>query len=97
MRDGMSLEEMEAAGKRADAIRHAQAYLAEQRRRLDLVNRYGTAGTVWTPSLQLDKGDRWGNGSTSIEIAIPFGVIQQSAVDAVRKAERALIKLGGMP
>lgn len=91
---------MEAAGRRAIAIKAAKERLIEARKTLALVNEYGKRGTVWRPRLVLKEAERSyysGCQDITIEVAIPFGVVQQQAVYAVEAAQRELIKLGGTP
>lgn len=102
MFDGMSLQEMEAAGKRAANIRSLQATLDQERRALAEVNKYVKSGMHWEPTITLKEGkptEYWNSAERPIQIKvrIPAGVVQQAAVDAVARLEREIIKLGGTP
>lgn len=87
-----TLAELQAAGKRANAI---EAAISEYWRAKDVlaqVNKFVKSNQVWRPELRLTES--W-NGPTVIKIAIPGGVIQQQAVYAVDAARRKIVSLGG--
>lgn len=93
----MTLEEMEEAGRRAESIRRLAEQLATARKNLDAINKHGP-GKTWNPELEIKpRRDNWSNDAISLRVKIPFGVVQQSALDEVRRIEREIIKLGGMP
>ena len=90
----MTLEEMKAVAAKADQIQSKLRLLEQAEERLALVNKFGKEGQVWRPLLCLKEGERWGGRSVDIAIDIPFGVIQQQAVDAVKRIKRELVLLG---
>lgn len=95
----MTLEEMEAAGRQAGLIRSLKAELAKAQSTLAAVNQYGKAGQVWRPELRVKDAPpySYGHGEVTVRVAIPFGVIQQSALDEVRRLRREIIQAGGTP
>lgn len=90
----MTLAELEAAGNRASAIKRALTDLQEVERQLALINRHG-AGKVWNIHLCLNPNrDRY-DREVSVPVNLPFGVVQQQAVNAVIAARRAVVLAGG--
>jgi len=93
----MTLAEMKAAGEKAANIEHALERLKKAEWTLDLVNKYAAKnrGLEWKPELRLDKGDSYYNRPVTIEVAIPFELVMQQAVNAVVSARRAVVRAGG--
>lgn len=92
----MTLAEMEAAGKKASAIREALERLAYAERELKLVNQYAEkhAGSHWSPDLCLERSGGYGRDVT-IKVKVPFGFIQRQAIDNVHDARRSVVAAGG--
>lgn len=91
----MTLEEMEAVGRKAALIRSKKEALAKARKVLERVKHYGKPKNVWRPSLILEKGGGY-NNDIAVEVPIPFGVVQQAALNEVYRARRELIAAGGL-
>ena len=76
-------------GKRLERIRTAKEDLAGAQKTLAAFNKHGllthSNGVV---SLNLANGDQYGNGRTTIYVAIPKGVIQEILVQRVNQAQR---------
>lgn len=90
----MTLAELEAAGNRAGAIKRALTHLREVERQLALINKFG-AGKVWSIYLCLNPDrDRY-DREVSVPVELPFGVVQQQAINAVVAARRAVVMAGG--
>jgi len=98
----MTLEEMEAAGRLAGQIKQAKEALKVAEERLALLKGVAKArkddwavNMSWSPEIILKpKADSWGR-DIKMRVEIPFGVVQQQLVDAVCRARRELILLGG--
>lgn len=93
----MTLAELEAAGKKADAIKGALERLKQAEWTLDLVNKYAKANadSVWSPDLRLDKGDGYYNRPVTIAVKIPHDYVLRQAINAVIDARRAVVMAGG--
>lgn len=90
----LTLAELEAAGNRASAIKSALHRLGEVEHKLALINKHG-AGKVWEIRLCLNPNrDRY-DREIDVVVVLPFGVVQQQAVDAVSAARREVVRLGG--
>lgn len=92
----LTLAEMEAAGKKATAIRVAIERLEVARRNLALLKKHATEkrNSTWKPKLLLKQGISH-HCDVTVEIDIPYGVVEQQLVDTVKRAYRAVIQLGG--
>lgn len=90
----MTLEEMEAVGKRANAIRAARQRLDSAQRNLDLLNKLGQSNWSWKTRVQLRKpSSRYANDEIAVEVVVPFGVVQQQLIYAVQACRRDLAQL----
>lgn len=89
------LEKLEAAGRRAGQIREWLQALSEAENTLDKINKWAKPGDLFKVPVTLRPGDRYGNGADTIMVGIDFGVVQQSAVYAVDRARRQIVRLGG--
>lgn len=101
----MTLDEMEAAGRRASAIKAALARLVAAQQNLALLKKFsadkrakrdvpGPIEWSWKPTLLLKAVDGY-NSEVSVKIDLPYGVVEQQLVNAVAAAQREVIKLGG--
>jgi hypothetical protein len=101
----MTLDEMEAAGQRATAIKGALHRLAAAQQNLDLLHKFaavkksgrpvdGPVAWSWKPTLILQAGESYVR-EISVKIDMPYGVVEQQLVNAVSAARREVIKLGG--
>lgn len=90
---------MEAAGRQAGHIRNLKAELAKAESTLAAVNKHGKSGQVWRPEFRIKDAPAYsyGHGEVTVRVVVPFGVIQQSALDEVRRLRREIIKAGGTP
>lgn len=100
---GMTLEQMEAMGKRAEQIKFATQRLRDAEQRLDFLKRHTEqrkssweVNQSWEPTLILRKSDNWGRDVT-IKVRLPYALVEQQLVDDVKRAKRELIQLGGRP
>jgi len=94
----MTLEEMEQIGKRAEGIKHAAERLKKAERKLEtlLKHKDKKKDTSWKPTLVLERSGNWA-GDVTVEFEIPYAMVEQQLVDAVKRAKRELILLGGRP
>lgn len=94
----MTLEEMEAAGRQAEAIHDAKKRLAAAREKMRLLEKHAKNGTQWTVTLRLKENDAYRyDGQVDVVVTIPFEVVQQSISYECQAARRKIIALGGMP
>lgn len=100
---GMTVEQMEAFGKRAEAIKLATQRLRDAEQRLEFLKRHTEArkkdwevNQSWEPSLILQKGTNW-NKDITIKVRITYAHVEQQLVDDIKRAKRELILLGGRP
>lgn len=87
---------LEMAAKKLSIIKSKEAALATALDVLERVNKWGAKGQVWKPSLLLHKDSGWGGREVSVAVPIPFGVIQQAALNEVHRCRRELIQAGGL-
>lgn len=99
----MTLDEMETAGRKAESIKLAIGELRKAEEKLALLNSVKNKkkdrwrDRSWFPTLILKEGDAYGWGKITVDVEIPFGVVQQQLVYAVENARREVISLGGLP
>lgn len=103
----MTIDEMREIGRQASRIEAAQEELKQARAKLALLESSFKSSewavkTSWTPTIILKKAsdnDRYYHSAkdVTIQVEIPFGVVQQQLVNAVAAAERKLVQLGVMP
>lgn len=92
----MTLDEMKAAGEKAERIQRALSHLKEAEHQLARVNRVAAEkkGASWKPELTLEKRGHWTSDIT-IKVSIPFSYVQRQAIDDVHAARRAVVQAGG--
>lgn len=100
----MNAAEATAAAEKLRELNRAFDALTAARTRLNKVNRVepGQRGEYWVVDLDLrphhHRDSRsYNEGDYLRKFRIPFAMVQQQCVDDVRRAERAVIALGGTP
>lgn len=94
----MTLDEMKAIGQRADAIEAAKERLKKAQSKMRLLDEHGKRGTQWTVTLRLKKHSAYRyDDEITIQVVVPFEVVQQSVSYECQAARREIIQLGGTP
>lgn len=91
----MTFDEMQDVARRVERIASLRNRLTEIEKKLALINRLGP-GKEWEVPIRLKDGGHY-DRPTEIFITVPFGVVQQQAVNRVAAVQREIIQLGGIP
>lgn len=102
MDNGMTVEDMEAAGQRAARIRVAQKDYREATEKLRLLTTHRDKkdvgwNSMWRTTITLRKAQSHYELDVTVSVLVPYGVVEQSLVDEVNRARREIILLGGQP
>lgn len=92
-----TLAELEAAGKKASAIRSYLEALSNAENRLATLNRYVAKhkDSQWSTDLCLEQASGWNDRKVVITVRVPFDFVLRQAINEVIDARRRVVMAGG--